>query len=81
MHVDVHVHKTTFEKKKKTVLWGSVTWSVMRKQNYKLKTPIIAELSRVHIILIKMSFSAASSLFCRHLQHLGKRSFSFSHSC
>ena len=77
----MHVHKTTFEKKINTVLWGSVTWSVMRKQNHNVKTSIIAELSRVHIISIKMSFSAASSLFCRHLQHLGKRSFSFSHSC
>ena len=36
--------------KKKTVLWGSVTWSVMENKTYKLKTSIIAELSRVHVI-------------------------------
>ena len=45
----MHVYKTTFEKKK-TVLWGSVTWSVMENKTYKLKTSIIAELSRVHVI-------------------------------
>ena len=45
----MHVYETTFEKKK-TFLWGSVTWSVMENKTYKLKTSIIAELSRVHVI-------------------------------
>ena len=84
MHMDARgctCIKRHLKKKINTVLWGSVTWSVMRKQNHNVKTSIIAELSRFHIISIKMSFSAASSLFCRHLQHLGKRSISFSHSC
>ena len=32
----MHLHKTRFEKK--TVLWGTTTWSEMGKQNLQAKT-------------------------------------------
>ena len=35
----MYVHKTKFEKKK-TVLWGTITWSEKGNKTYKLKTSI-----------------------------------------
>ena len=36
----MHVPKTKLQRKKKTVLWGTITWSEMGKQNLQAKTSI-----------------------------------------
>ena len=36
----IHVYKPIFENKKKTVLWGNITWSEMGKQNIQAKKSV-----------------------------------------